>query len=43
MVEYKNVEGAYACAININCLKIKNTELRVNYSRYQHIDLNKNN
>lgn len=43
MVEFESREGAYACAINLNCLQLKNTELRVNYSKYQEIDLKKNN
>ena len=43
MVEYSNLEGSKICIANINNLKITGTVLRVNYSKYQHIDLKKNN
>lgn len=43
MVEYTNLEGSKICIANINNLKISGTLLRVNYSKYQHIDLKKNN
>lgn len=42
MIEYHENEGALLCALNINNLKLSNTELRVNYSKFQAIDLEKN-
>lgn len=43
MIEYYQTESSLLCALNINNLKLLNTELRVNYSKYQTIDLDKNN
>lgn len=43
LVEYFSIDSSLLCALNINNLKLKNTELRVNYSKYQTIDLTKNN
>lgn len=43
MVEYYESESSLMCAVNINNLKISNTELRINYSKYVTIDLEKNN
>lgn len=34
MIEYYEDESSLLCALNINNLKIFNTELRVNYSKY---------
>ena len=34
MIEFKCVDGAKACAKNLHCLRLKNTELKVNYSKY---------
>lgn len=43
MVEYYDTDSSLLCAVNVNNLKLENTELRVNYSKYQTIDLEKNN
>lgn len=43
MVEYYECDSSLMCAVNINNLKLKNTELRINYSKYKTIDLEKNN
>ena len=43
LIEYFSTDSSLLCALNINNLKLKNTELRVNYSKYQTIDLSKNN
>lgn len=34
MIEYYEEESSLLCALNINNLKIFNTEFRVNYSKY---------
>lgn len=43
LIEYFSTDSSLLCALNINNIKLKNTELRVNYSKYQTIDLAKNN
>lgn len=43
MVEYYESESSLMCAVNINNFKILDTELRINYSKYKTIDLEKNN
>ena len=43
MVEYCEPESSLRCAVNINNLKLLDTELRINYSTYKTIDLEKNN
>lgn len=43
MVEYYETESSLICAVNINNFKLFNTELRINYSKYPTIDLEKNN
>lgn len=43
MIEYYQTESSLLCALNVNNLKLTNTELRVNYSKYQSIDLDRNN
>lgn len=43
MIEYYETSSSYNCAVNVNNFKISNTELRINYSRYSTIDLEKNN
>lgn len=43
LVEFFSIDSSLLCALNINNLKLRNTELRVNYSKYQTIDLTKNN
>lgn len=43
MVEYYDTESSLLCAVNVNNLKLEDTELRINYSKYPTIDLDKNN
>lgn len=43
MVEYYETDSSLLCAVNVNNLKLFNTELRINYSKHPTIDLNKNN
>ena len=43
LVEYYDSESSLICAVNVNNLKLKDTELRINYSKYPTIDLEKNN
>lgn len=43
MVEYFQIDSSLLCALNVNNLKIQNTELRINYSKHSTIDLEKNN
>lgn len=43
MVEYYDTESSLLCAVNLNNLKMDDTELRINYSKYATIDLEKNN
>ncbi len=43
MVQYVSLEGSKRCLMNINCFQNKETNLKVNYSKYQFIDLKKNN
>lgn len=43
MVEYYETESSLLCAVNVNNLKLFNTELRINYSKHSTIDLSKNN
>ena len=41
LIEYKSLESSKASIINISNTKINNTKLKVNYSKYQQIDINK--
>ena len=34
MIEFKSINGAKSCAKNLHSLRLKNTELKVNYSKY---------
>lgn len=43
MVEYYETDSSLLCAVNVNNLKLLNTELRINYSKHPTIDLEKNN
>lgn len=43
MVEYYDTDSSLLCAVNVNNLKLQDTELRMNYSKYPTIDLEKNN
>lgn len=43
MVEFYETDSSLICAVNVNNLKLKDTELRINYSKYPTIDLGKNN
>lgn len=43
MVEYYDTDSSLLCAVNVNNLKILSTELRINYSKYTTINLDKNN
>ena len=41
LIEYKSFEASKTSIINISNTKINNTKLKVNYSKYQQIDINK--
>lgn len=43
MVEYKCAMSSRCAADNLNSYRMKNTVLKVNYSKYDEIDLRKNN
>ena len=41
LIEYFSTDSSLLCALNVNNLRLRNTELRVNYSKYHSIDLSK--